>query len=95
VTLRVTPGASSTGFSGLTDTANGDRALKVSVTAVAEGGRANDAVVKLLAKTWRVPKSSLSLVAGATDRNKIIHVSGTPEDLMPRLIAVLPEDQRS
>ncbi len=95
MTLRVTPGASRTGFAGLADTANGGRALKLSVTAVAEEGRANDAVIKFLAKTWRVPKSGLTLVAGVTDRNKIIHVSGSPEHLMPRLIGVLPEDQRS
>jgi uncharacterized protein (TIGR00251 family) len=95
VTLRVTPGASRTGFAGLAETAGGGRALKVSVTAIAEDGRANDAVIKLLAKTWRLPKSSLSLIAGVTDRNKILHVSGTPETLMPRLIGALPEDQRS
>lgn len=94
VILRVTPGASRTGFSGLAATVDGGQALKVSVTAVAEDGRANDAVIKFLAKSWRVPKSSLSLIAGAADRHKIIHVSGSPEQLLPRLVGVLPEDHR-
>jgi hypothetical protein len=95
VTLRVTPGASRTGFAGFAETANGGRALKVSVTAIAEDGRANEAVIKFLAKAWRLPKSSLDLVVGATDRNKVIHVSGSPEQLMPLLIGGLPEEYRS
>lgn len=94
VTLRVTPGASRTAITGLADTVSGGRALKVSVTVVAEGGKANDAVIKFLAKTLRVAKSSLTLIAGHTDRNKIIHISGDPEDLMSRLAAHLPEEDR-
>ena len=55
------------------------------VTAVPEAGRANEALIKLLAKQWGVAKSSISLVAGATDRNKILHVAGDAGDLMARL----------
>jgi uncharacterized protein YggU (UPF0235/DUF167 family) len=55
------------------------------VTAVPEAGRANEALIKLLAKQWGVAKSSISLVAGATDRNKILHVAGDAGDLMVRL----------
>jgi len=95
VVLRVTPGASRTGIAGLAETVTGGRALKVSVTVIAEGGKANDAVIKVLAKTWRVAKSSLTLVAGHTDRNKIIHVSGDPETLMSRLASHLPEEPPS
>lgn len=94
VALRVTPGASRTAFAGIAETAGGGRALKVSVTAIAEGGKANDAVFKFLAKAWRVPKSSLTLVAGHTDRNKIVHISGDPDDLMSRLAAHLAEEDR-
>ena len=92
VALRVTPGASRTGITGLAGTATGGRALKVSVTVVAEGGKANDAVIKVLAKTWRLAKSSLTLVSGQTDRNKVVHVSGDPEALMSRLASHLPEE---
>ena len=42
-------------------------------------------MIKLLAKEWGVAKSSISLVAGATDRNKIVHVAGDAADLMARL----------
>jgi len=87
--VRVTPKASRNAIAGLADTASGGKALKVTVTAVPENGKANEAVVKLLAKAWKLPKTSLTVVAGATDRNKILHVAGDPADLMRRLTALL------
>lgn len=89
LTLRVTPKASRNAIAGLADTASGGKALKVTVTAVPEGGKANEAVVKLLAKAWKLPKTSLTVVAGATDRNKIVHVAGDPAELTRRLSASL------
>ena len=46
--------------------------FKVWVTAVPERGKANEAVIKLLAKHLHLPKSLLELTAGSTGRNKII-----------------------
>ncbi len=89
LTLRVTPKASRNAIAGLVDTADGGRVLKVTVTTVPENGKANEAVVKLLAKAWKLPKTSLTVVAGATDRNKIIHVAGDPAALTPRLTALI------
>lgn len=89
LSLRVTPKASRNAIAGLADTASGGRVLKVSVTAVPENGKANDAVVKLLAKAWKLPRTSLTVVAGATDRNKIVHVAGDPAELMRRLLALV------
>jgi uncharacterized protein len=45
-------------------------ALRVSVTAAPEDGRANRAVIKLLAETFGVAPSSISLVRGAASRDK-------------------------
>jgi len=87
VALRVTPKASKNAVTGFKETAGGGRALAVSVTAVPEDGKANEAVIKLLAKEWRVPKSSLDVVAGATDRNKVLHVAGDADALLLRLDA--------
>ncbi len=87
--LRVTPKASRNAVAGLADTAAGGKALKVTVTAVPEGGKANEAVVRLLAKAWKLPRTSLTVVAGATDRNKIVHVAGDPAALMRRLRAAI------
>ena len=51
-------------------------ALKVSVTAPPEGGKANAAVVKLLSKLLRIPKSNVEIVSGQTSKNKRIRILG-------------------
>lgn len=45
-------------------------ALRVSVTAAPEDGKANRAVIDLLAETFDVAPSSISLVRGAASRDK-------------------------
>jgi len=67
------------------------RALKVAVTAAPEGGKANAAVMALLARAWRVPKTSLHIAQGAADRRKVVHVAGETEALLARLAAWLAE----
>lgn len=58
-------------------------ALKVAVTAPPDKGKANAAVVVLLAKVFGVSKSSLSVVAGQADRRKILRIKGDPTVLSP------------
>ena len=48
----------------------------VRVTAAAESGKANEAVVALLAKRLRVPKRSVRIVRGHKSRDKRIYVEG-------------------
>ena len=50
--------------------------LRVYVTVVPEGGKANAAVQKLLAKALGVAKSRLVLVRGASARDKVFRVEG-------------------
>lgn len=89
VKLRLQPGASRDRVDGSTALDDGAVVLKVRVTAAPEGGKANAALIKLLAKTWKLPKSSLSLVAGQTARRKTLLVSGDAAALRPRLEAWL------
>lgn len=49
--------------------------LRISVTAVPEGGKATAAVVKLLAKAIGVPKSRIGLVRGETSRDKVFRIA--------------------
>ena len=49
--------------------------LRLRVTAAAENGKANAAVVRLLAKTLGVSRSQLEVVHGHSSRNKVIRVS--------------------
>jgi len=55
------------------------------VTTVPEAGKANAALLKMLARQWKLAKSTLTVVQGATDRNKTIHVAGETDILMQRL----------
>jgi uncharacterized protein (TIGR00251 family) len=56
--------------------------LYAKVTAVAEKGKANQALLELVADTFGVPKSAIAIVRGQTSRNKVIAIQGlTREDL--------------
>ena len=85
VNLRVTPRASRAAATGLMALPDGRMAVKVAVTAVPENGKANGAVVALLAKAWRVPKGSIEVVSGSTDRSKVVHVAGDGAALLQRI----------
>jgi len=51
-----------------------DGAIRVAVTAAPEGGKANAAVQKLLARALGVPKSRLRLIRGESARDKVFSV---------------------
>jgi len=85
VALRVIPRAARAGVDGVVVDAAGRPHLKVRVNAPAEGGKANAAVIKLLARALRVPPSRLRIVAGAKDRTKVVHVAGDPRALAAQL----------
>ncbi len=89
--LRVQPRARRNQVDGLAAMPDGGVALKVAVTAPPEDGKANAAVIALLAKAWGLPKSAFAVVAGAADRRKIIHLRGDPARLMQALEPWLEE----
>lgn len=60
-------------------------ALKVSVTASPEKGKANDAVVELLAKALDLPKGSIEIVGGETSQDKTVVVGLDPDAVRSRL----------
>ena len=80
--LRVKPGASRVAVLGRTILADGVEAVVVAVSAPPEDGKANAAVIALLAKSWRLPKSRIGVVAGATARTKLVEISGESAALM-------------
>ncbi len=85
VAIRLTPKASVSRIDGLSAAQDGGTALRARVTAAPENGKANAALIKLLAKTWKLPKTSMSIAAGAKDRRKTVHVAGDPKILLPHL----------
>ena len=60
-------------------------ALKAAVTAPAEDGKANKAVIELLAAEWRLPKSAFEVMRGATARDKVVSIAGEPASLADRI----------
>ena len=71
--LRVTPKASSNRIK-YEDQADGSIVVKVYVTCVPEGGKANDVVIKLLSKEFNLPKSAFLLKRGHKSRDKMIAI---------------------
>ena len=86
VHVRAHPGARRNGITGVRD---GE--LCVAVRAPADRGRANDAIVRFLAKALGVPRGGVELIAGATNRHKRFVVQGlTVQAAREALAAVLP-----
>lgn len=83
--VRLTPRAARNRIDGIAQDADGKPYLKVAVTAVPESGKANAALVALLAKTWRLPRTTISVVAGTTDRRKTLFIAGDAALLARRL----------
>lgn len=69
LSVHVQPGARTTAVVGR----HGD-ALKVRVAAPATGGRANEAVVALVAKEFDLAKGDVELVSGASSRRKRVRL---------------------
>lgn len=91
VDLRVQPGARREGIDGAVALDDGRIVLRLRVTAPPDGGRANAAAIRLLAKSWGLPKGALAVVAGQTARRKTLSVAGDARALKPRLEAWLAD----
>ncbi len=85
VPVRLTPKAGRSRIIGVKVDADGTRRLAVSVTAVAEDGKANGALIALLAKSWKLPKSAIAITAGARARSKLVRVAGDPARILQRI----------
>jgi uncharacterized protein len=88
--LRVSPGATRAGVVG-----RYGQAWKVRVAAPPEDGRANDAVVRLLADTLSVPRDAVKLVSGQSARDKIVELTGIDEAQTERRLSSAVEKEHS
>ena len=81
-TVRVTPKASRTGV-GDVEMGPGEKSyLKVRVTAPPEKGKANGAVIKLLAKEWDLAPRDVAVISGDTARIKTLELAGDATSLL-------------
>ncbi|WP_428410687.1 DUF167 domain-containing protein [Hyphococcus sp.] len=72
--VRASPGAKADAIAGLWRSADGEMRLAVKVAAPPDKGKANAAILKLLAGALGLPKSALILSAGETSRLKSIDI---------------------
>jgi uncharacterized protein len=89
LTVRLTPNGGRDAIDGIETDAEGQAYLKARVAAVPENGKANKALIALLSKTLRIPKSAVGFISGETARKKILRIDGDPEDLSKRLEALI------
>ena len=79
--LRVSPGARRSGIAGR----HGD-AWKVRVADSPEDGRANEAVLRLLAETLDVPRATVELVSGHASKDKVVVLDGLEQTHTERVL---------
>jgi uncharacterized protein (TIGR00251 family) len=81
ITVRVQPRSSVTQVTGVF----GD-ALRVRLTAPPVDGAANEALVELLSRTFDIPRRSITIVAGAGSRTKVVDLVGVTEERVRQLM---------
>jgi uncharacterized protein (TIGR00251 family) len=62
-------------------------ALKVSLTSLPIDGKANEACIEFFAKLLKVPRSSVTIASGQSNRRKVIRVSGLSAEEVRNRIA--------
>lgn len=76
VTVRLTPKGGRDSIDGIAQLSDGSTVLKARVAAAPSEGEANDALVRLLARTLGVAPRDVTLVGGATSRIKRLLIRG-------------------
>lgn len=87
VAVKVTPRARRAGVLGIAPGKDGAPLLRLAVTEPPEDGRANQAVLRLLADRLGVAPSACTLLRGAAAREKLVRVDGDAAALSARLAA--------
>ena len=86
--VRLTPKSSTARIAGVEDH-GGKPVLKAYVTTPPEDGKANAALLALVADWLGVPKSSVSMASGQKSRLKSVAVEGDPDKLLEKVSALL------
>lgn len=87
LTVRLTPRGGRDAIDGIETLADGRLVLKIRVRAAPSEGQANAALVALLARELALPRSAVTLVAGATARLKTVALTGEAQGLVSQLKA--------
>ena len=88
--LRVTPGADRAGVVG-----RHGAGWKISVAAPPERGRANEAVVRLIAESLSLPRDRVAVVSGHTARDKVVEITGISAEESERRLRSAGREERA
>lgn len=91
--VHLTPNAARDGLDRIDKNASAEARLRVTVTTVPEKGKANKALVKLLAKKLRLPKSAIQIIAGHHARDKTLLITGDTPSLTAHVTDTLVEEK--
>jgi len=87
IKVKVVPRAKKNHISGIME----DGSLKVRVAAPPVDGKANRALIKLLADTLKIPKTDVAIISGLQSRNKTISIEGMSLEEYQQIIEPLFE----
>ena len=90
LTVRLTPKGGRDAIDGVERMADGRSVLKVRVRAAPSEGEANDALMRLIAKSLGVPPRAVILVTGQTSRVKRLKIAGPAIALAETLERICP-----
>ncbi|HMB11232.1 DUF167 family protein [Saliniramus sp.] len=89
--LRVAPGARQAAIRGVQDVGDGRDVLAVAVRAKAQHGKANKAVIALIAGALGIAPARISLMTGAGARLKSLHLESDPQTLAQSVSTLLAQ----
>lgn len=85
VSLYCNPGASRDRIGDVAEDGKGGHVLKVTIAAPPEDGKANKAIIKLLAKEWDIPRTAIQILRGEASRHKKLLLHGATIPLQNKL----------
>ena len=81
--VRIVPRASRSEITG-----EQSGALRVRIAAAPVEGAANQELIKLLAKTFKLPQKAVEIVSGAASKNKIVRIQGADATRLQQLVSL-------
>ena len=79
--VRIVPRASRSEFAG-----EHNGALRIRIAAPPVEGAANRELIRLLAKTFRLPQNAVEIVSGAASKSKIVRITGADSARLEQLM---------
>jgi uncharacterized protein (TIGR00251 family) len=87
--VKVTPKAAKNRIGEIKEESTGHYALKIYVTSPPENNQANQAVIELIGKQFKIPKSLINIISGGTSRHKTLLLQNINSDDVTSVLKTL------